>query len=223
LKPQLKQIEKGPPGFLQAALQLRTVIPTDRLLADVLLAIHDRSLLNDDNLPRTERAFVQQKERARARLPAVTEAAGRLLATIATDYHSLNGALATLAPALDRLAADLREQRDSLVYPGFFSSTPWEQLQHLPRYLQAGLRRIAKYAENPERDIRHAQAVRDWAQRFIVQRDKFRASGTAMADLERFRWMLEELRVSLFAQELKTPFPVSLKRVDKIWQQLTNG
>jgi ATP-dependent helicase HrpA len=223
LKPQLKQIDKGPPGFTQLALQLRAATPPDRLLADVLLAIHDRALLSDDPLPRSERAFAQQKDRARARLPAVNEAAGRLLGAIAADYHALNGVLSALPPALHRLATDVREQRDALVYPGFFSATPWEQLQHLPRYLQAAGRRIAKYGQNPERDARHAQALRERMQRYMVRRNKLNSMSADTADLDRFRWTLEELRVSLFAQELKTPYPISLKRLDKLWLQLTDG
>ena len=60
-------------------------------------------------------------------------------------------------------------------------------------------------------------------QRYLVQRNKLHSINAETADLDRFRWTLEELRVSLFAQELKTPYPISVKRVDKMWLQLTNG
>jgi ATP-dependent helicase HrpA len=223
LKAQLKGLEKGSTGFTTAALQLRTAIPTDRLLGDLQAAILDRALIGDDVLPRSERAFGHQKERARARLPAVADAAGRLLTTIAGEYHALGGALAGLPKPLARMAGDLREQRDALVYPGFLSSTPWEQLSHFPRYFEAMRRRLTKYAQNPERDARHAQQLRDWAQRLSQERERRRAEGRNDESMESLRWMLEELRVSLFAQELKTPFPVSLKRLEKAWQEVAGG
>jgi ATP-dependent helicase HrpA len=222
LKPQLKQIEKGPPGFLQAALQLRSACPTERLLADVLAAIQDRALIGDDCVPRNERAFAQQKERGRARLPAVSESAGRMLVAIAGEYHLLAAALSALPASAGRLASDLSEQRAALIHPGFFATTPWDQLAQLPRYLEAMRRRTVKYRENPERDVRHAQTLRQWTQRYAQERERRRTDNLPQHNLEQFRWMLEELRVSLFAQELKTPYPVSLKRLEKAWKTVVN-
>jgi ATP-dependent helicase HrpA len=126
----------------------------------------------------------------------VADAAFRLLATIAGAHHALGARLAQTPPGSARLAAELRAQRDELVRPGFFASTPWAQLQHLPRYLEA------------------------WTRRWRERRDRDRAAGRQDPALDEFRWLLEELRVSLFAQELKTPAPVSLKRVEKAWEAL---
>ena len=100
---------EGRPGFTQAALALKTAIPTDRLLADVLDAIAERAFLADDPLPRTAKAFDEQVKRARARLPAVADAAFRLLATIAAAHHGARAAAwQRRPPALARLAAELR-------------------------------------------------------------------------------------------------------------------
>ena len=223
LKDALARYEKGAPGYPQAALALKTAIPSERLLADVLDAIAERAFLGDDPIPRTARAFDEQVKRARTRLPAVAEGAFRLLATIATAWHALGGRLAQAPPAMARLAAELRAQRDDLVRPGFFSSTPWAQLQHLPRYLEAIDRRWAKARERPEREARHGPQVEAWTRRWRERRDRDRAAGRHDPALEDFRWLLEELRVSLFAQELKTPAPVSLKRVEKAWEALERG
>jgi ATP-dependent helicase HrpA len=81
LRDAVTQLEKGAPGFTQAALQLKTTIPTDRLQADLLLAVCDRAFIGDDPLPRSEAAFADQVKRARTRLPAVAEGAFRLLGT----------------------------------------------------------------------------------------------------------------------------------------------
>ncbi|HET9337849.1 MAG TPA: ATP-dependent RNA helicase HrpA [Casimicrobiaceae bacterium] len=209
--------EKGGPGFAQAALALRGAIPTDRLLADVLDAIAERAFLADDPLPRTQKAFDEQVKRARTRLPAVADAAFRLVSTIATAHHSLGQRLADAPPGLGRLAGELLAQRDQLVAPGFASATPWAQLQHLPRYLEAIGRRWAKAREHPEREARHGPQVEAWTRRWRERRDRDRAAGRRDAALDEFRWLLEELKVSLFAQELRTPVPVSLKRVEKAW------
>ncbi len=220
LKDAAARYEKGAPGFAQAALLLKPAIPTDRLVADVLDAIADRAFLADDPVPRSAKAFDEQVKRARTRLPAVADAAFRLLATIAGAYHMLGGRLAQAPPGTARLAAELRAQRDELVRPGFFSATSWAQLQHLPRYLEGIDRRWSKARERPDREARHAPQIEAWARRWRERRDRDRAAGREDPDLEAFRWLLEELRVSLFAQELKTPGPVSLKRVEKAWAAL---
>jgi len=220
LKDLVARHEKGGAGFAQAALQLKTAIPTDRLLADVLAAICDRAFVGDDPLPRSEKAFAEQVKRARARLPAVAEGAFRLLATIAGLHHGITQRAAAMPRAASRLVAEVRNRRDGLVYPGFFQATPWAQLAHVPRYLTALDRRLAKFAENPARDVRHAEPIERWWERYRERSDLNRKTGTVEPGLEQFRWLLEELQVSLFAQELKTPFPVSYKRLERAWADL---
>jgi ATP-dependent helicase HrpA len=220
LKDALSRWEKDAPGFAQPALQLKAAIATDVLRADVIAAVCDRAFVGDDPLPRDERAFAEQVKRARTRLPAVAEGAFRLLASIATEYQVVTQRLATLAAAHGRFAADLRAQRDALVHPGFFSKTPWDALQHLPRYLKALDRRAAKYVERPDRDARHAEAVAALWQRYRERAERNRAAGREEPALTEFRWLLEELKVSLFAQELRTPYPVSYKRLERAWADL---
>jgi len=223
LRDAMARYEKGGPGFAQAALALKPALPTDRLLSDVLDAVADRAFLGDDPLPRDTRSFDEQVRRGRARLPAVADGAFRLLATIGASYHALGTKLVHAPPAQSRLAADLRAQRDDLVRPGFFRATAWAQLQHLPRYLEAIDRRWAKARERPDREARHGPLVADWTRRWRERRDRDRAAGRTDPALDEFRWLLEELKVSLFAQELKTPFPVSLKRVERAWAALEGG
>jgi ATP-dependent helicase HrpA len=220
LKDATARFDKGGPGFAQAALQLKTTIPSDRLLGDVLAATTDRAFLGEDPLPRTEQAFAEQVRRARTRLPAVAEGAFRLLAAIATEHAALAQRLASVPAAQSRLAAEIRAQRDALVYPGFFSATPWPQLAHLPRYLKALDRRVAKFGERPDRDGRHAEQVSELWQRYRERVGRNAQAAREEPALEAFRWLLEELRVSLFAQELKTPVPVSFKRVERAWADL---
>src|SRR5438477_1501003 len=223
LKDALRQWEKGGPGFAQAALLLKPALPTANLLADVLAAVRDRAFLGDDPLPRSERAFADQVKRARARLPAVAESAFRLLSAIAGEYHALSQRIAALPKSLRAFGADIAAQRDRLVEPGFFAATPWSQLVHIPRYLRALDRRVAKYPENPARDAKHAQAIAGLGERYREREQALRIAGGRDPALEAFRWLIEELKVSLFAQELRTPAPVSYKRLEKAWKELSDS
>jgi ATP-dependent helicase HrpA len=81
-------------------------------------------------------------------------------------------------------------------------------------------RRLARYAQNPDRDARHAAQVAEWWSRYRERLPAERRRGSVSPRLAAFRWLIEELRVSLFAQELRTPTPVSLKRVEKAWAEL---
>jgi ATP-dependent helicase HrpA len=222
-KDALQRLEKHPPGFAQAALMLKPAIPTDSLLADAMAAICDRAFIGDDPLPRSEGAYAEQVKRARVRLPAVAESAFRVLAAIAVEHHAISQRLGALPGPQARLGAELRAQRDALVHPGFLFDTPWSQLVHLPRYLKALERRLAKYAENPARDAKHAQAVAQLWQRYAQRHAANAATRKAEPALEAFRWQIEELKVSLFAQELRTPQPVSYKRLEKAWADLSRG
>jgi ATP-dependent helicase HrpA len=221
LKEQMKQLEKSLPNFNQYALVLRNVMSPDDLRDDMVTAIADRAFIGEDDLPRTNADFMKLKQRARTRLPAVTEAVARQAQAIATEYQLLTQKQAQMAATVNRLKRDLEQQVNLLVYKGCFSRTPWEYLQNIPRYLKALRLRIEKHPSNPERDGKNAGSVGLIWQKW---QDKINALNQAHLDIPQqlldFRWLIEELRVSLFAQELKTPFPVSIKRLEKTWQDM---
>jgi ATP-dependent helicase HrpA len=204
-------------------LQLKSAVPADALLADTVRAIQARAFLGDDPLPRSEQAFAEQVKRARARLPAVAEGAFRMLSAIADEYHVTGQKLSAATPARARLVAELAAQRNALVFPGFMAATPWGQLAHLPRYLQALQRRLAKCAADPAGDAKHGESVAQLWERFRAREAANRAAKRVEPALEAFRWQIEELRVSLFAQELRTALPVSYKRLEKAWTELSRG
>jgi ATP-dependent helicase HrpA len=218
LKQQLRAWEKGPSGFNQIALQLKTAIASDKLLADFLATLADRAMIGDDAVPRDEKAIREQIGRAKQRIPVVADALGRTLAQIAESYVALQSDLHGAGPRAKAVVPLLSQWRDRLLFSGFLAATPWAQLPHVPRYLTALSRRLRKFTEMPEREPRHAPVLAGfWAQ---WQREMERQSGAASEDLRAFRWLIEELQVSLFAQELKTPFPVSSKRLEKRWLDL---
>jgi ATP-dependent helicase HrpA len=222
LKEQMKQLEKSLPNFNQYALLLRNVMSPDDLREDMLTAIADRAFIGEDELPRTNADFMKLKQRARTRLPAVTQAVVRQVQLAATEYQLLTAQQAKMPATVNRLKRDVEQQSGLLVYKNCFHQTPWEQLQNVPRYLKALRLRIEKQPANPDRDGKNAASVGLLWQKWVEEVEKQRQLDKLNDELLNFRWLIEELRVSLFAQELKTPFPVSIKRLEKIWQEITH-
>jgi ATP-dependent helicase HrpA len=113
---------------------------------------------------------------------------------------------------------DIAQQLQGLNPVYCVQHTPWEVLAHIPRYLKAVSLRIDKYRQDPARDASAMAAMKPLEQRYTRRLAELK--GRQDARLQEFRWLLEELRVSLFAQELRTAQPVSVKRLEKVWSQL---
>ncbi|HGT4302426.1 TPA: DUF3418 domain-containing protein [Neisseria meningitidis] len=215
LKEQVKDLNKGIQGFTQAAMLLKH-INADTLRDDLTQAVCDRAFIGEDELPRNEKAFKEQIKRARSRLPAVKEALSRYLQETAAAYAEINGKLGK-----HPLTHLLRLRLQTLLAPGFATRTPWAQWPRLPIYLKAMTLRLEKYSGNPARDAAREADIQELEQMWQEKNDGLVKQGLPISDgLAAFKWMIEELRVSLFAQELKTPYPVSVKRLMKEWERL---
>ena len=214
LKEQVKDLNKGLPDFTQTAMLLKH-LGVDNLREDITAAVLDRALMGEDTPPRDEKAFKEQIKRARSRLPAVKEALNRYLLATAQAYSELNSKIGR-----HPLAHTLRHQLEALIYPGFAHATPWPQWPRLPIYLQAMQKRMEKYSPNPARDQAREADVQELLAMWQEKVDTLQKQNQPLSDgLLGFRWQIEELRVSLFAQELKTPMPVSVKRLMKEWEK----
>ncbi len=212
LKEQVKDLNKGIQGFTQAAMLLKH-INADTLRDDLTQAVCDRAFIGEDELPRNEKAFKEQIKRARSRLPAVKEALSRYLQETAAAYAELNGKLGK-----HPLTHLIRQRLQALLAAGFATRTPWAQWPRLPIYLKAMTLRLEKYSSNPSRDAAREADIQELEQMWQEKTDGLVKQGQPISDdLAAFKWMIEELRVSLFAQELKTPYPVSVKRLMKEW------
>ncbi|MBW3908394.1 DUF3418 domain-containing protein [Neisseria meningitidis] len=215
LKEQVKDLNKGIQGFTQAAMLLKH-INADTLCNDLTQAVCDRAFIGEDELPRNEKAFKEQIKRARSRLPAVKEALSRYLQETAAAYAELNGKLGKHPPT-----HLLKLRLQTLLAAGFATRTPWAQWPRLPIYLKAMTLRLEKYSSNPARDAAREADIQELEQMWQEKTDSLIKQGLPISDgLAAFKWMIEELRVSLFAQELKTPYPVSVKRLLKMWEDL---
>ena len=215
LKEQVKDLNKGIQGFTQAAMLLKH-INADTLRDDLTQAVCDRAFIGEDELPRNEKAFKEQIKRARSRLPAVKEALSRYLQETAAAYAELNGKLGK-----HPLTHLMRQRLQTLLAAGFATRTPWAQWPRLPIYLKAMTLRLEKYSSNPARDAAREADIQELEQMWQEKTDGLVKQGQPVSDdLAAFKWMIEELRVSLFAQELKTPYPVSVKRLLKEWETI---
>ena len=216
LKEQVKDLNKGIQGFTQAAMLLKH-INADTLRDDLTQAVCDRAFIGEDELPRNEKAFKEQIKRARSRLPAVKEALSRYLQETAAAYAELNGKLGK-----HPLTHLLRQRLQTLLAAGFATRTPWAQWPRLPIYLKAMTLRLEKYSSNPARDAAREADIQELEQMWQEKTDGLVKQGQPVSDdLAAFKWMIEELRVSLFAQELKTLYPVSVKRLMKEWSSIS--
>ena len=213
LKEQVKDLNKGIQGFTQAAMLLKH-INADTLRDDLTQAVCDRAFIGEDELPRNEKAFKEQIKRARSRLPAVKEALSRYLQETAAAYAELNSKLGK-----HPFTHLLRQRLQTLLAAGFATRTPWAQWPRLPIYLKAMTLRLEKYSGNPSRDAAREADIQELEQMWQEKTDGLVKQGLPVSDdLAAFKWQIEELRVSLFAQELKTPYPVSVKRLLKEWE-----
>lgn len=215
LKEQVKDLNKGLLNFTQIAMQLKQ-IGVDTLREDITQAICDRAFIGEDELPRNEKDFKEQVKRARNRLPAVKEALNKHLLDVANQYAVLVNMMSK-----HPLNYTLKQQLEKLIYPQFVSQTPWQQWQRLPIYLQAMQKRMEKYSANSTRDKMREDDIQELEMAWTERIQAAKMQNQAVSDeLAGFFWSIQELRVSLFAQELKTPMPVSLKRLWKEFEGL---
>ena len=216
LKEQIKFIEKNIPGLQQMGMQFMAMGSQEELRDQIISKAIDIACLQDP-LPTDAASFNKRKDEGKSRLTLLVNEIARLVSQVLTEFHGLPKKLQSVNPAA---AADITTQLQGLVNKRFLVDNDYAQLAHFPRYLKAINVRLEKMRGDPARD---AKLMAEWTQsasHFMrAVRDRMAAKNTDPKMVE-FRWMLEELRVSLFAQELRTPMPVSGKRLQKVWESM---
>jgi ATP-dependent helicase HrpA len=214
LREQVKFVEKSLPRELGL---LFMVWGTEaELKSQIVAATLERTCMLEP-LPADAASFAKRKDEARARIGLVAQEIARFVGAILSEHAALQKKLATIK-AQPAVVEDIKAQCAELLPKGFVEATPFERLAHFPRYLKAAQLRIDKLRADPARDARLAQEFAALYKPWERERLARRKSGAPDPWLEDFRWLLEELRVALFAQELKTPMPVSVKRLQKAWE-----
>ncbi len=226
LKDALKYLEKNLPELQKMAVSYMQVGKNadgsgsggtlEELREQIIGVALDRAFLLEP-LPTDAGAFKKRLEEGRARLTLICSEVARLAGAILQDYAVAARKIKDTrnAPAV---SVDAAEQLARLMPRQFLAVTAWTALQHFSRYLKAVTARLEKYRADPARDAARLKELQPLEQRYwrlLAER-----KGVLDDRLQEFRWLLEELRVSLFAQELRTPQPVSVKRLEKAWLQL---
>jgi len=216
IKDALKYLEKNIPDMQKMAVAYLPLGTQEALRQQIMDTAMERAFLQEP-LPTNAQQFQQRVQAGRARLNLIAGEIARMAAGILAEYTATTRKL-TGSKAPTPTVEDATRQLQRLLPKTFVTDTPWVQLQHVPRYLKAIAARLDKARTDPARDAAKTKELQPLEQRYwrLVAERK----GQCDARMQEYRWMLEEWRVSLFAQELRTPYPVSSKRLDKLWQQL---
>ena len=215
LKEQLKYLEKNVPGLQQMGMQFMSLGTQEELRDQIIQAGLERACLQEP-LPKNAEEFNRRKDEGKSRLGLLVNEIARLAAQILAEYYTLPKKLQG-AKAHAQSVADMQSQLQALIGKRFIADNDYTQLTHFPRYLKAIGVRLDKLRADPARDQR---LMAEWAQVAAPWQRAQKGQKGSDPKMQEFRWLLEELRVSLFAQELRTPMPVSVKRLQKVWESM---
>ena len=218
IKDALKYLEKNIPDLEKMAVAYMPLGTADELRQQIIEVALDRAFLMEP-LPADEISFKKRMDEGRGRLTLIANEVARLAGVILLEFAAANRKIKDTKNAPEA-TADCAQQLQRLLPKRFLALTPWPQLQHFARYLKAMVLRLEKWRADPARDTAKLLELKPQEQRYwrLVAERK----GAVDDRMLEFRWLLEELRVSFFAQELRTPQPVSVKRLDKAWAQLNH-
>ena len=218
IKDALKYLEKNIPDMQKMAVAYMQLGSADELKAQIIDVALDRAFLLEP-LPNDEASFKRRIDEGRGRLTLIANEVARLALGVLSEFALAQRKIKDTKNAADA-TADCTQQLQRLLPKNFLAATPWPQLQHGARYLKAISLRLEKYRADPARDAQRLTELKPLEQKYwrLVAERK----GQTDARMLEFRWLLEELRVSFFAQELRTPQPVSVKRLEKAWAQLSH-
>jgi ATP-dependent helicase HrpA len=215
LKEQLKYLEKNISGLQQMGMQFMSLGSQEELRDQIIQAGLTRACLQEP-LPKNAGEFNTRRDEGKARLNLLVNEIARLVGQILAEFHGLPKKLQAIKSA-PQVQADMHMQLQHLISIRFVTETEHFQLAHFPRYLKAMQVRLDKLRADPARD---ARLMTEWQQAAMLWQRAVKTNAARDPKMQEYRWMLEELRVSLFAQELKTPMPVSAKRLQKMWEAM---
>lgn len=210
------------PGLTELGLLYRDMGRVDALVEDILLASLDSCILDGEaSLPRDGAALASLAEKKRGAWAEHAERLARLTLDILKLWHGLQKRFKGRIDLAQAVALnDIKAQLGNLVYPGFVRETPAEWLKEVPRYLKAIEQRFDKIGAQLQRDRVWSGELAGYWEQYQARLAKHAQEGKRDPELVLYRWMLEEYRVSLFAQQLGTKMPVSDKRLNKQWTQV---
>ena len=217
-----KYLRSKLPGLTELGLLYRDMGKVDALVEDILLASLDSCILDGETpLPRDGAALASLAEKKRGDWTAHAERLARLVLDILKHWHGLQKRFKGRIDLAQAVALnDIKAQLANFVYPGFVRETPAQWLSEYPRYLKAIEQRFEKIGAQLQRDRVWSGELAGYWEQYQARLKKHQQEGKRDPELIQYRWMLEEYRVSLWAQQLGTKMPVSDKRLNKQWSQV---
>jgi ATP-dependent helicase HrpA len=227
LRKEAKYILKNLPFSPEAELAYNRLAKHPDLNKDIMsesykqdmLALIIKSVFVSGQTIRTEQQFEQSLRENKAELMNMANKIGESVVQALASYAQIKQKIASF-PQQEPAVQDVQQQLARLFYQGFLTLTAYEQLRHFPRYLKAITARMETMLQQPAKDQQKMQEIAKFQQWFWQSIEKRQKNELVNPESEAFRWMIEEFRVSLFAQQLKTPYPISAKRLEKAWNSL---
>ena len=197
----------------------------DVLVEDLIKTAFAASCLDDfaSPLPASKEAFDAYMEVGRGSILVVAVEIESLLYESLKYYQQIIEQLAKRRPHFPKQCDDIDKQLKRLIYAGFLKEMGFQRLKHLPRYLNAIVLRLDRLSGSAARDLELCEKLSSLEKPLQTLLYKYPEAMFSDQAVVGFRWLLEELRVSLFAQQLKTPVPVSLQRVMKEWATINHN
>ncbi|KAA5547360.1 ATP-dependent RNA helicase HrpA [Roseiconus nitratireducens] len=204
------------PGLEETKIRLATAVGSASVEAALMDLLARIAFVEQDELVRTREAFEQRRSGRAERVSVAVQELAQWLVELGENYQEMRAEVeSTSAGHFAATLADVRHQSEWLLGPDFLSNTPWQWLKHYPRYFAAITYRLQKLRSGgAPRDAQASQTVQSlWTRWLDTFPEPQRRSELRAAD--EFRWMIEELRVSLFAQPLGTSIKISPQRCEK--------
>lgn len=220
----IKYLQQKLPNKAKLGLYFNPFGSIQELLNDCILAACIYLVRQQETLPVSEQDFEKLKDYVRAEIADTVLTLAIQVEKVLALSHDVNKKLKGKIPLnLIQASGDIKQHVKSLVYKGFVTEAGFERMQDLARYLNADIRRLEKINIDPNQDRLKLLDIEKATEMVEAAKSKAKQEHLLLQELAEVKWMIEELRVSLFAQNLKTPYPISLKRVQNHVNQLTKG
>jgi len=204
------------PRFDRICLWSASLFGRDRLEDQLSQSIVEVGFLDGQKMPRSKADFDARQSEAGSRIAHGAQAIGSVIPGMMEAYHEAQLALADITGARFRQThRDISLQLDRMLHPTFLSDTPWPWLSQFTRYLKGIVMRVDKLKHGQSQNEAAIRELEEYWQR-VEECDETSAT-VDLKELSEFRWMLEEYRVSVFAQSLGTRVKVSPQRLEKQW------
>ena len=219
LQKEVRYLQKNLPHIKESMLIFSPLGQKEVLLNDLLNAILDKVFLDGRPLPRSKAEFEHCMVAHKQQLISIANEMANQLYRVLSSYQGVAKRMKGSIPLpWTRVYGDIKVQLESLIYPGFIGNTPLFWLGQLPRYFKGVEVRLERFQNHLNKENSYVTQLEGLWQTYSRQKKAHDDKSLYDPELIKYRWMLEEYRISLFAQSVGTLEPISDKRLNKQWQ-----